>query len=253
MSRVVIVVPCYNEAQRLDTAAFCDWLLRQSDVSMIFVNDGSRDRTLEVLSAMHLQLPDRVELLDMPKNEGKAEAVRRGLLRALEHKPDRVGYLDADLATPLCEVERLILVSERANVQLVLGSRVALLGRHIERSRLRHYVGRVFATAASLTLALRVYDTQCGAKILRPSPTLDAALATPFLSRWAFDVELIGRLLNPPRGTPALGVEEIFEEPLNQWRDVPGSKLNPMHMIHAALDLARIALDLRRHRGQRRA
>jgi hypothetical protein len=91
-----------------------------------------------------------------------------------------------------------------------------------------------------------VYDTQCGAKLLRPTPTLEAALREPFLSRWSFDVELIGRLLNPPPGVPKLRQSDIIEEPLLAWRDVPGSKLNPTQMIRSAIDLLKIASEISR-------
>jgi len=248
MMEVSIVVPCYNEASRLDTDAFAHWIERHPGTRFIFVNDGSSDSTQAVLSALQQRVPGWIEVLDLPRNQGKAEAVRQGLIHALARNADRVGYFDADLATPLDELGRLIEVGERADIDVVLASRVALLGRHIERSPLRHYLGRVFATAASLILELRVYDTQCGAKVMRANPTLRAALEMPFRSRWAFDVELIGRMLHPTADVPALRAESIVEEPLRYWRDVPGSKLNPLHMLRSALDLVRIARELRRVR-----
>ena len=97
---------------------------------------------------------------------------------------------------------------------------MALLGHRIERSWARHYLGRLFATASSQVLGLPVYDTQCGAKVFRDGPALRAALATPFTSRWAFDVELLGRL-----GTGA--DRRFLEVPLERWHDVGGSKLRP--------------------------
>ena len=113
-----------------------------------------------------------------------------------------------------------------------------LLGRQIERVAARHYLGRVFATAASLTLDLPVYDTQCGAKFFRRTPALEEALARPFLSRWVFEVELLSRVT---RGPHAISVDRIQEEPLLVWRDVAGSKLTNRAKVRAVVDLARIA------------
>ena len=96
-----------------------------------------------------------------------------------------------------------------------------------------------------MTLALPVYDTQCGAKALRVIPALRAALAEPFRSRWAFDVELLGRLLYPSGTTPAVAREAVVEMPLRTWHDVGGSKLGPGAMTRAALDLAIVAREVR--------
>ena len=115
--------------------------------------------------------PDRFHVVTLPANRGKGEAVRLGLRAALAGGHDVVGYYDADLATPPAEMARLVeeLRGDPARV-MVIGSRVALLGHDIERSAVRHYLGRLYATAASVVLRLPVYDTQCGAKVVRAGP-----------------------------------------------------------------------------------
>jgi dolichyl-phosphate beta-glucosyltransferase len=239
-----IVVPCFDEGRRLDGPAF----LRLGH-PLLFVNDGSTDDTAEVLAELRRQAPERIEVLELGRNRGKAEAVRLGLLHALELGAEVVGYLDADLATPPAEMARLIERMAELGADVLLASRVALLGRNIQRQLARHYLGRVFASVASLVLRTPVYDTQCGAKLFRRTPALQAALATPFLSRWIFDVELLGRLMVPPPGVAAL--QAIVEEPLLTWHDVPGSKLGPRQMLASAADLTRVAGDLARRRRAR--
>jgi dolichyl-phosphate beta-glucosyltransferase len=251
--RATIVVPCYNEGRRLDLGAFGEFVTEDMSCELLFVDDGSEDETLALLSVLCARLPKRMGVLRLEVNRGKAEAVRQGLLTALAGGADIVGYLDADLATPLNEMARLLEVLRAGSAHALLGARVGLLGWDIQRKAVRHYLGRIFATVASLVLGVRVYDTQCGAKIFRRTTALEAALRYPFLSRWLFDVELLGRLLTPGNGLPALLPGDIREQPLTVWRDVPGSKLRLRHFIIAAVDMARIAIDLRHRRLGRHA
>jgi glycosyltransferase involved in cell wall biosynthesis len=246
---IVLVVPCYNEAQRLDPQSFIAMVDEDSSLSLLFVDDGSTDGTAEIHARMAMQRPDRIRAISLSENRGKAEAVRQGLLQSLAGPADIVGYIDADLATPRTEVARLCRELRRTDAcDVLLGSRVRLLGRAIDRDPLRHYLGRSFATAASLVLQLPVYDTQCGAKLFRRSPALAHALGRPFLSRWVFDVELLGRLLMGASGVPGISPERIREEPLQRWVDCKGSKLGAAHMVRALADLGRIQIDLAKRR-----
>jgi hypothetical protein len=153
-----------------------------------------------------------------------------------------VGYWDADLATPLSEIPRFIETLEQyPDREICFGSRVQLLGRAIHRRAYRHYVGRIFATAASWALRLPVYDTQCGAKLFRASPAMHALFTQPFLGRWTFDVEIVARLAAQRAahgGRPPLDV--IYEIPLDEWRDVGGSNVAALDLVQALLDLGRI-------------
>jgi glycosyltransferase involved in cell wall biosynthesis len=100
-SRATVVIPCYNEEKRLDRNAFRAFLESDADTSLILVNDGSRDGTAAILGEVRSIAPDRVTVLSLERNGGKAEAVRRGVVSAMERGDDLVGYWDADLATPL--------------------------------------------------------------------------------------------------------------------------------------------------------
>jgi hypothetical protein len=135
---------------------------------------------------------------------------------------------------------------DRPDLDVVMGARVGLLGHAIERSMVRHYLGRVFATASSIVLDLDVYDTQCGAKVFRAGPALSAALAEPFVSRWVFDVELLSRLHKGRAGVSGLPASAFLEVPLSEWHDVHGTKLGARSALRAVADLARIALNGRR-------
>src|SRR6266576_3327810 len=242
MASAAIVVPCYNEEKRLDVASFRDFSDRSHSITFLFVDDGSTDETLQLLQSLQAADPNKFFVLSLPQNQGKAEAVRRGVLTAIESQPDCVGFWDADLATPLHAIPKFVdLAESRPDLELIMGSRVKLLGRNIERRRSRHYLGRVFATAASTILGLEVYDTQCGAKLFRSTPCIGALFQQPFLSRWIFDVEIIARLIQATRGKNLPQADQvIYEFPLTEWRDIPGSKLGYRDFGRAAWELFRI-------------
>lgn len=229
---VCLVVPCYNEATRLDLGKFQAGPARYR---FLFVNDGSSDRTAEVIRK---GLDERVFLLDLSRNVGKAEAVRAGMLHALRTPPLSeaawIGYWDADLATPLSEVEGFLRFcrSLEEPVDSIWGSRVYRLGSSIRRSYLRHLAGRLVATAAALLLGLPSYDSQCGAKLFRRE-IVESAFSEPFASRWLFDMELVMRLKN----------RRVVEYPLRQWTDVPGHRSRIVTMaVRVVPDLIRIRM-----------
>jgi dolichyl-phosphate beta-glucosyltransferase len=245
VSRAVIVVPCYNEEHRLDVEELRRFRLDLHQVEFLFVNDGSSDRTLDVLQSLVAGDPERFSLLDLPRNGGKAEAVRQGVLAAIARRPDFVGFWDADLATPLDELPRFLeLLTGDPELHLIFGARVRLLGREISRQPARHYVGRIGATLISSSLGLSVYDTQCGAKLFRGSDELESVFSRPFLSKWIFDVEILARFIELwGRNRTA---RATYELPLRRWHDVRGSKVRSGDFLKALNDLWRIRRAYRR-------
>jgi len=245
---MAVVVPCYNEASRFDHVAFARLVEPNSGLYLVLVDDGSKDETLARLRAFALAHPEKCEVLALVRNGGKAEAVRQGMLQALSLGHAVVGFADADLATPPEELLRLAAGMRDGTMEVIIGARVELLGHAIKRHKHRHYLGRVFATVASVALGLPIYDTQCGAKFFRAGPALSQALSEPFASRWSFDVELIGRLMRTKDGVAPLSLDRIREEPLEAWVDVPGSKLNPISALKSGIELGAIAWRLRRRK-----
>jgi len=241
MSSAAIVIPCFNEEKRLDQAAFERFSAEAPGISFVFVDDGSADDTRRVLEELADRLAERACVVALERNSGKAEAVRRGVQHALEREPDYVGFWDADLATPLDVIRTFReLLDARPELEMIMGARVQLLGRRIERSALRHYAGRLAATAISTVLGLRVYDTQCGAKLFRSKAAHDL-FGEPFRTRWIFDAEIIARLIARRGDQPAAAARDvIYEYPLHAWMDVRGSKVGPKDYLRAAVDLCRI-------------
>ncbi len=243
---VLVVVPCYNEADRLPRQAFLDFTDKHPGYNFLFVDDGSKDSTYEILQELRDKNPDRFKVLKLTRNVGKAEAVREGFNHVMTSGVPFLAFWDADLATPL-EVLPYFLKAfdEQPCVEIVIGARVKLLGHSIERKALRHYLGRVFATFASLVLDLAVYDTQCGAKMFRVTDTLRDIFENPFCSRWIFDVEILARYKKKKELSRSEAEGCLYELPLRTWKDIAGSKVKPADFFKAFSELIKIYLSNR--------
>ena len=252
MTDVCIVMPCFNEERRLKGDEILEFLREHPNVAICFVDDGSSDGTRGTLNALRERAPSSVHVLGLSVNGGKADAVRKGVLHAAAMRRFRlIGYWDADLSTPLRELSAMVLPFDADPRQvLAMGSRVRRLGANIRRSALRRYIGRVFSTLASVMLRLPVYDSQCGAKVVR-ADLVEVLFEEPFLTRWLFDVEIMARLRN--HLGPELALCAMTEVPLTNWAEVGGSKLRLVHMMRAPIELLRIAVHYNRTRVPRPA
>jgi len=215
-----LVVPCFNEADRWDHD-YWSGLFSIEGTSWLLVDDGSTDTTFSMLSD---HLDDNVRALALTRNSGKGEAVRQGLLRLADSEQTWIGFIDADGAFTGDEVGRFVSLCHGtpSAVKAIWSSRVRMRGRSIQRSASRHAVGRSIATALSLRYSRLPYDSQAGLKLFKLNSELRRALSAPFRTRWLFDVELYARL----EGEYATDPEWLWEEPLDSWRHIPGSKIS---------------------------
>jgi hypothetical protein len=148
-----------------------------------------------------------------------------------------LAYFDADLATPLTEIKALDdIITLNPQLVMVLCSRIKRLGAKIERKLKRHILGRIFSTIASNILGLPVYDTQCGAKLIKAN-IVPHIFNEPFITSWLFDVEIIARLRNANKNSIT---SLLYEHPVSKWEDIGGSKLKFKHMIKVPLELLKI-------------
>lgn len=241
MPVALVVIPCHNEEQRLDVAAFKEFTRGQTDISFVFVDDGSKDGTRGVIEALVRHAPSRFQLVALDVNQGKAEAVRQGIVAALDRRPEYVGFWDADLSTPLDEIREFVdLMEEKNEIDIIYGARVMVMGRTIERSPFRHYAGRVYATAASSVLRLPVYDTQCGSKLFRVTDTMRRVFGERFIVNWTFDVEILARFITEHADGELYVRRALYELPLRRWVEVGGSKVRPSDFGRGLRDLWRI-------------
>jgi len=186
-----VIIPAYNEASHIETTiresiAMC--VDRQLEFEIIVVDDGSRDRTLEVIRSA-AKSDSRVRALTNGTNRGKGYSVRHGVI---ESRGDRVLFTDVDLSTPLSEYDTLFgKLSE--GYDIAIGSR-ALAQSKLTRKQppYRVWLGRLANKAIQMVVpALRgIQDTQCGFKLFK-GQVARAIFPLQRIERWGFDFEIL--------------------------------------------------------------
>ena len=182
-----IVIPSYNEAKRLPPTLenIYDYIDQKGlEVEILVVDDGSTDQTGDI--SFYVQRPPTVlKVLGYRGNRGKGYAVRHGLLRA---QGDRVLMTDADLSTPITELDKLMHQLD-TDFDAAIGSR-ALKGSRVVISQpgLRKYGGKLFNLLVRCILPLPFKDTQCGFKLFDRKACLKVFEAMR-LDGFSFDVE----------------------------------------------------------------
>ena len=235
-----IVIPCYNEEERLKKNQINDFIKRSTGYHLCFVNDGSKDNTLSVLKELQKGRENYISVLDLKQNGGKAEAVRQGILHLSKNdKLDFVGYLDADLSTNFEDFDDLAHTIFNSEYKIVSGSRINRMGANIAKENSRAIISKTINAIIQRILGMEFQDTQCGAKIIRKDVAEDL-FKEPFKTRWLFDVEMFLRLKK------LLGQDNmnamICEQPLKRWVHEDGSKLSMKDSFKILWQLFTIAL-----------
>lgn len=225
-----IIVPAYNEEDRVDGTldTMTAWLdARGEDYEILVADDGSTDRTAEVVAARTAKNP-RVQLVRLPRNRGKGAAVRAGVLAS---RGREVLFSDADLATPIEELERLRAARAQAGAPIAIASRALPESDvRVRQHPLRELMGRTFNVILRSVVMGGIKDTQCGFKLF--DGTVGRQLFHDLtVDGFAFDVELLllARAANL----------EVVEVPV-VWRHVKQSKVSP------GRDAARMLIDVLR-------
>ncbi|CAM3021495.1 glycosyltransferase [Flavobacterium frigoris] len=232
-----IVIPCYNEEKGLPLNEYLTFLDTTPEAIICFVNDGSTDKTLQVLTLLQQKCSEKVHIVSLLKNSGKAEAVRIGINYCNQNFHHQfIGYLDADLATSLEEFMDLTAYLKE-DVVFCFGSRIRKIGSEIVRENSRFLLGRVIATFISQVLGLKVYDTQCGCKVFTKVVS-ELLFKEEFLSKWLFDVELFFRMMVLFGKEKA--IRKMHEAPLNSWVEKGNSKVKPTYFFKLWTDLYQI-------------
>jgi len=222
---VSIIIPCFNESDRLPQflESLIEYYSGQTDIEFIVVDDGSdviqMTRVKELVAQYSRQATFPLKFISILKNQGKGNAIQVGFNNS---SGEIVGFVDADGSISpqeLKAVYQTLIESKRPQqLSVAIASRIRMLGKKIERSTLRHYIGRVFASYVSLLFQIPVYDTQCGCKMFRKKD-IEHLLPLTTDSRWLWDTQLL--ILCFMEG------KEIVEVPIS-WIAKKGSKLSLM-------------------------
>ncbi len=219
-----IVVPAYNEARRIRDTLERICRFKESKpytVELIVVDDGSRDKTVEIVS----EFPG-LRLVRNDRNHGKGFTVRHGVLEA---RGELVLFTDADLSAPIEEVDKLLSALRSSGADTAVGSRALereLIGIH--QPWFRDMGGRFFNLLVRVFTGLKLHDTQCGFKLFRRSSTR-GAFERMRIEGFGFDPELL--FLIEKRGG------RVVEVPV-RWNDNPATKVRFLR------DSTRMVLDL---------
>ena len=240
---VGVVIPCYNEEERLSSDEFKEFAHKNLGYHLCFVNDGSTDKTLEVLEELKLTNPSHISVYDCEKNGGKAEAVRQGMLHlAKDPQLDYIGFLDADLSTDFLDFNDLVETLENSNFKIVSGSRMARMGANITKESARKIISMTINLIIRTILQMPFNDTQCGAKVMRKE-IIPLLFTKPFITKWIFDVEMFIRM-RKHYGKDKVQ-QFICEQPLKRWIHADGSKLSMKDSVKIVGQLAQIAFTYR--------
>jgi len=222
--KTAIIIPCYNEEKRIDQAAFKAFISQSENHHLCFVNDGSKDQTLNVLKSIQHANPEKVTVIDMKRNSGKAAAVRAGARYLYsQENVQHIGFMDADLSTDFEDFMALDqTLKTNKHLKMVFGSR-AKDESGIEKDPLRAFFSKVIKFCVFLILGLPIQDTQCGAKVFSRD-LVPVIYGNQFLSKWLFDVEMFIRLKHHMGGKDAV-MNAIHEQALQRWVHVEDSKL----------------------------
>jgi DNA-binding response OmpR family regulator len=235
-----VVIPCYNEEKRLLSEEFKKFVNSNLSYHLCFVNDGSKDNTLDVLYDLKKQNEGRISVYNCEQNGGKAEAVRLGMLHlAKQQQFDYIGFLDADLSTNFEDFDSLVDTIKDSNFKIVSGSRITRMGADIEKESARAIISKTINFIIRKTLGMDFKDTQCGAKIMTKDVVEDT-FQTKFLTKWLFDVEIFMRMRKK------YGLETaktlLCEKPLDRWVHMDGSKLSFKDSFKILGQIGQIAL-----------
>ncbi len=180
-----LIIPIYNEERIIKRTleTLREFLKKQKEEwEVILVNDGSTDKTLEILENFK---PRFFKIISYPKNRGKGYAIKKGILEA---NGNFIGFIDADLAYSFENLKQAF--KELKNANIVIGSRSLAKINNVRTNLLRKIYGRIFNIMSNLILQMNFKDTQCGLKVFRKEVAKEI-FKMQRVENYGFDTEIL--------------------------------------------------------------
>jgi len=187
---ISVIIPAYNEEKRITPTikSVVDYFEKSKiqDYEIIIVLDGSRDKTLEVVTKLSQQYK-KIKIIDNKINRGKGAVVKQGIL---ESKGEYVLFMDADNSTHIDELDKILPVM-RQGTDIVVGSRDMQDSKiEIRQARYKELLGDLGNYWIQILLVGGIRDTQCGFKVF--SGDVARHIFSPLTMKgWSFDIELL--------------------------------------------------------------
>lgn len=234
-----IIIPCYNEENRLNVTAFIDFISKENNYHLCFVNDGSKDNTIKLLTKIQQAHPLKVSVIDLVKNGGKALAVRAGAKHLYtKNNVSYIGFMDADLSTDFKDFGDLVsTLRTHKNLEFVFGSRSKEVSDEIKKNRTRAAISKLINVLIVFILGMPIADTQCGAKVFNVN-LVPLLFGKKFKTKWLFDVEMFIRLKRYFGKEKTVNI--IYEQALSRWVHMEDSKLGLKDSIEIPFKLISI-------------
>ncbi len=239
---ISIIIAAYNEEKRIKPSLFKikDYINNQGmDYEIIVVDDGSSDRTSEVVKGVIPDIP-HLNVIRYEVNRGKGYALKTGVLAS---KGKVVLLSDADLSTPIEELSKLLPLISNNSCEVAIGSRALILSEIIKKQPWwRQNMGKIFNKIVKFVVLDDFQDTQCGFKIFS-GDVARAIFQEVQTERFAYDVEILARAKK--KGY------RISEIPI-RWINSPESKVNPLKdSFQMVFDLLKIRARVGNVKGKR--
>ena len=243
--KICLVVPVYNESNRINILVYEKFVENNDSVKIIFVNDASTDNTLQILTTLKNNYPLQVEVLTNTTNMGKGEAIRKGMIHALlKSNSPHLGFIDADLSVPLHDLIRFSKALEASKACAALGVRDLSDTYHVKRTFSRKYLSYLFRYYVQIVFQFNITDTQCGAKIFKRE-IVEILYRNPFETRWLSDVELLLRLKKYSIANQLSFSDQLIPLAVTYYEDKTGSKFIFFEFLRTTIDLIKLSLRYR--------